>query len=151
MNLTQTATMNEREAPGDDEVFDGWRVRWTSRRRPYFAEQRDPGNPIDWDRGLVELHEPVLMLTKPGRKWVEVKGQSDIDRPVMLARGMTAAMLCDMHYAQEWGDFEKALYYGLEAERWHRLAQVRTNAQAVARATGVLFSAGPAGAGAKGT
>lgn len=70
----------DQETPGQDEVFDGWRASWTSRCRPYFATERDPGNPIDWDRTLVELHEPVLILKKPGRKFVEVKGQSEIDR-----------------------------------------------------------------------
>jgi hypothetical protein len=99
---------------------------------------------------LVELHEPVLMLEKPGRKFVEVKGQSDIDRPVMLARGMTSAMLCDAHFAREWGDIPAALKFEAEAERWHRLAQVRSNVNAVQRVGGRLL-AGPAGSGAKGT
>jgi hypothetical protein len=142
--------MSERETPGQGEQFDGWRARWTSRRRPYFAEQRDPGNPIDWDRRLVELHEPVLMLEKPGRKFVEVKGQSDVDRPVMLARGMTSAMLCDAHFARAWGDVPAALKFEAEAERWHRLAQVRSNVNAVQRVGGRLL-AGPADSGAKGT
>jgi hypothetical protein len=141
--------MSERETPGQDEQFDGWRARWSSRRRPYFAEERDPGNPIDWDRRLIELHEPVLMLEKPGRKFVEVKGQSDVDRPVMLAKGMTSAMLCDAHFAREWGDIPAAIKYEAEAERWHRLSQVRTNVNAVQRVGGRLL-AGPAGSGAKG-
>lgn len=141
--------MSDQDDPGQDEVFDGWRVHWTSRRRPYFAEERDPGNPIDWDRRLIELHEPVLVLNKPGRKFVEVKGQSEIDRPVMLARGMTSAMLCDAHFAREWGDIPAALRYEAEAERWHRLAQVRTNTLAVKR-TGARLLAGPAQAAVKG-
>lgn len=141
--------MSDRMTPGDGELFDGWRASWTSRRRPYFATERDPGNPIDWDRSLVELHEPVLILRKEGRKFVEVKGQSEIDRPVMLARGMTSAMLCDAHFAREWGDIPAALKFEAEAERWHRLAQVRTNVQAVRRTNGRLL-AGPAASGAKG-
>ena len=79
-----TVVASDREAPGQDDQFDGWRARWSVRRRPYFAEERDPTNPIDWDRRLIAIEEPVLVLSKPGRKFVEVKGQSDIDRPVML-------------------------------------------------------------------
>jgi hypothetical protein len=147
--LEQAGATDNRATPGQDDVFDGWRARWSSRRRPYFAEERDPGNPIDWDRRLIALEEPVLVLSKPGRKFVEVKGQSDIDRPVMLARGMTSAMLCDAHFAREWGDVAAALGYEADAERWHRLAQVRTNVNAVQRAGGRLL-AGPAASGAKG-
>ena len=141
--------MSERETPGQDEILDGWRVRWTSRRRPYFQAEYDPTNPIDWDRVITELHEPVLILRKDGRSYVEVKGQSDIDRPVMLARGMTSAMQCDAHFAREWGDIVSAMKFDDEAERWHRLAQVRTNVNAVQRAGGRLL-AGPANSGAKG-
>jgi hypothetical protein len=139
----------DRDTPGQDEVFDGWRACWSSRKRPYFAEERDPLNPADWDRSLITLMEPVLVLRKPGRKFVEVKGQSDIDRPIMLARGMTSAMLCDAHYAHAWGDTAAALRFEAEAERWHRLAQVRTNTRAVQR-VGARMLAGPAGSGAKG-
>jgi hypothetical protein len=81
---------------------------------------------------------------------VEVKGQSDIDRPVMLARGMVSAMLCDAHFAREWDDIPAALKFEADAERWHRLAQVRTNTLAVQRVGGRLL-AGPASSGAKGT
>jgi hypothetical protein len=144
------AVASDREAPGQDEQFDGWRASWSSRRRRYFAEERDPGNPIDWDRRLIELHEPVLILSKAGRKFVEVKGESEIDRPVMLARGMTSAMLCDAAFAREWGDIPATIKYEAEAERWHRVAKVRTNTNAVQRA-GASLLAGPAGAGAKGT
>jgi hypothetical protein len=144
------AVASDREAPGQDEQFDGWRAEWSSRRRRYFQEERDPANPIDWDRRLIELHEPVLILRKPGRKFVEVKGQSDIDRPVMLARGLTSAMLCDAHFAREWGDELAAMRYEAEAERWHRISDMRTNVNAVQRA-GARLLAMPAGAGAKGT
>ena len=137
------------QTPGQDDQFDGWRADWTSRRRPYFAEERDPGNPIDWDRSLIMLEEPVLILRKPGRKFVEVKGQSNVDRPVMLARGMVSAMLCDAHFAREWGDEVAALKFEVEAERWHRLAQLRANVNAVQR-TGARFLAGPANSGARG-
>jgi hypothetical protein len=140
----------DQETPGQDEVFAGWRAEWSSRRRRYFAEERDPTNPIDWDRRLIELHEPVLILRKPGRKFVEVKGESEIDRPVMLARGLTSAMLCDAHYAREWGDVAATLKYEAEAERWHRISDMRTNVNAVQRA-GARLLAMPAGAGAKGT
>ena len=145
-----TVVASDREAPGQDDQFDGWRARWSVRRRPYFAEERDPTNPIDWDRRLIAIEEPVLVLSKPGRKFVEVKGQSDIDRPVMLARGMTSAMLCDAHFAREWGDIPAALKFEAEAERWHRVAKLRTNVNAVQRA-GARMLAGPANSGAKGT
>ena len=140
--------MTDRDTPGQDEQFDGWVVRWSSRRRPYFAIERDVSRD-DWDRRLTQLHEPVLILTKPGRKWVEVKGQQDIDRPVMLARGMVSAMLCDAHFAREWGDEAAALRYDAEAERWHQLEKVRLNAAAVGR-VGARMIVSPAGAGAKG-
>jgi hypothetical protein len=80
---------------------------------------------------------------------VEVKGQSDIDRPAMLARGMTSAMLCDAHFAREWDDIPAAMKFEAEAERWHRLAQLRTNVNAAQRA-GARMLAGPAQSGAKG-
>jgi hypothetical protein len=140
--------MTDRDTPGQDEQFDGWAVRWSSRRRPYFAVERDVSRD-DWDRRLTELHEPVLVLTKPGRQWVEVKGQSDIDRPVMLARGMVSAMLCDAHFAREWGDEAAALRYDAEAERWHQIEKVRLGAAAVGRAVARMIVS-PAGAGAKG-
>ncbi len=140
----------DQETPGQDEVFEGWRAEWSSRRRRYFQEERDAANPLNWDRRLIELHEPVLVLRKPGRKFVEVKGQSEIDRPVMLARGMTSAMLCDAHFSKEWGDVPATLRYEAEAERWHRLADLRMNVSAVQRA-GARLLAMPAGSGAKGT
>ena len=139
--------MSDHDTPGQDEQFDGWRVRWSSRRRPYFATVIP--QPGDWDRALTELHEPVLVLTKPGRQWVEVKGQQDIDRPVMLARGMVSAILCDAHFARAWGDEAAALRYEAEAERWHQIEKVRLNAAAVGR-VGARMIVSPAGAGAKG-
>jgi hypothetical protein len=111
--------MSDRDTPGQDDQFDGWRVTWTSRRR------------ILPERG--EIHEPVLELRKPGRMWVEVKGQAGIDRPVMLAHGMVSASLCDAHFAREWGDEWAALKYEAEAARWRQLVKVRTNAAAVGR------------------
>jgi len=141
--------MSDHDTPGQDQVFDGWRATWSSRKRRYFAEERDPGNPIDWDRVRIELHEPILVLRKEGRKYVEVKGQSDIDRPAMLARGMTSAKLCDAHFALEWGDLAAATKFEAEANEWHRVAKVRTNVNAVQRA-GARLVAGPAGSGAKG-
>lgn len=140
--------MSDRETPGQDEAFAGWRARWTSRRRPYLAVVTG-ALPTEWDRQRTELAEPVLTLSKPGRRFVEVKGQSDIDRPVMLARGMASAMLCDAHFARGWGDEAAALRYEVAAEEWTRVAKVRTNANAVQRA-GAKMMAGPAGSGAKG-
>lgn len=134
--------------PGQDDQFNGWRVRWTSRRRRYFAVIIP--NDAVWDRQPTEIHEPVLVLTKPGRKWVEVKGESEIDRPVMLARGMTSAMLCDAHFAREWGDLAASARYTIEADRWNRIAKLRTTAHAVQR-VGARMAVGPAGSGAKGT
>lgn len=130
--------MSDRETPGQDDQFDGWRVRWSSRRRR------------NYQRG--ELHEPVLVLTKPGRKWVEVKGQTEIDRPVMLAHGMVSASLCDAHFARQWGDEAAALRYDAEAERWRQVVKVRTVAAAVQRVNGraARMAVGPAGAGARG-
>jgi hypothetical protein len=145
----KSAVESDVDAPGEGDLFNGWRAHWSSRRRPYFAEERDPADPLNWDRSLVTLHEPVLMLTKAGRKWVEVKGQSEVDRPIMLARGMVSAMLCDAHFAHEWGDIPAAMGFEEEAERWHRLAKVRMNARAVQR-TGARMLAGPAQSGAKG-
>lgn len=136
------------QTPGQDDQFDGWRVRWSSRRRPYFAVVR-PNGPETWDRTLTELHEPVLILTKPGRKWIEVKGQSDIDRPAMLAHGMVSASLCDAHFARQWGDEAAALRYEVDAERWRQIVKVRTVVVAVQR-VGARMAVGPAGAGAKG-
>jgi hypothetical protein len=111
--------MSDRDTPGQDDQFDGWRVTWTSRRR------------ILPERG--EIHEPVLELRKPGRMWVEVKGQAGIDRPVMLAHGMVSASLCDAHFARQWGDEGAALRYEAEAARWRQLVKIRTNAAAVGR------------------
>lgn len=139
--------MTDRDTPGQDDQFDGWRVRWSSRRRPYFAVVVP--KPGDWGRALTELHEPVLVLTKSGRQWIEVKGQSDIDRPVMLARGMVSAMLCDAHFARQWGDEAAAMGFDAKAARWHTLAKLRTNAAAVGR-VGARMAIGAAGAGAKG-
>ena len=127
--------MSDRDTPGHDDQFDGWRVRWSSRRRR--TDQRG------------ELHEPVLVLTKPGRMWVEVKGQTEIDRPVMLAHGMVSAMRCDAHFARQWGDDGAALMYEIKAERWRQIVKVRTIGAAVHR-VGARFAVGPAGAGAKG-
>jgi len=140
--------VSDRETPGQDDRLDGWSVRWSSRRRPYLVVVRGT-LASEWDRRRTELREPVLVLTKPGRKWIEVKGQADIDRPAMLARGMTSAMLCDAHFAREWGDEAAALRCEAEAERWHRVAKVRTNALAVRR-VGARLLAGPAGSGARG-
>ncbi len=144
--------MSDHETPGQDDEFDGWRARWTSRRRPYFAVQHG-ATPAEWDRGLVALHEPVLILTKPGRRFVEVKGQADIDRPVMLAHGMVSASLCDAHFARQWGDEAAAVAYEIEAERWRRIVDVRTVAAAVQRVGGkaARMLVEPAGAGARGT
>jgi hypothetical protein len=127
--------MSDREAPGDGDEFGGWRARWTSRRRRHDL--------------VGHVHEPVLVLTKPGRRWVEVKGQGEVDRPVMQARGLTAALLCDAAFAREWGDEAAALRFEAEAERWHRLAKVRANAVAVGR-VGARMIVGPAGSGANG-
>lgn len=146
MTTLETAP-SDIDTPGQDDQFHGWRARWTSRRRRYFAVIL----PTDaaWDRQPTEITEPVLILSKPGRKTVEVKGQSDIDRPVMLARGMTSAMLCDAHFAREWGDLRAVREFTGLAETWHTVAKLRTNANAVQRA-GARMIAGSAGAGAKG-
>jgi len=128
--------MSDRDTPGDGDEFDGWRVRWSSRRRR------------NYQRG--ELHEPVLILTKPGRSWVEVKGQCEIDRPVMLAHGMVSASLCDAHFAHQWGDEAAAIRYEIEAERWRQIVKVRTIGAAVQRVGAARMAVEPAGAGAKG-
>lgn len=127
--------MSDIETPGQDDKFYGWRARWTSRRRKHFlvivlTKMRD------WDKRLTDLHEPILVLAKPGRRVVEVTGQIEIDRPVMLARGMKAAMICDAHFAREWGDEASARRYDLEALRWHRVEKVRMAALAVQRVAG---------------
>jgi hypothetical protein len=140
--------VSDRETPGDGDEFGGWRLRWTSRRRPYFATVTG-ALPTEWDRRLTEIAEPVLVLAKPGRKWVEVKGQSEVDRPVMQAKGMSAALLCEAEFSRQWGDEAAALRFTAEAERWHRISKVRANANAVQR-VGARMIAGPAGAGAKG-
>lgn len=143
--------MSDREAPGEGDQFDGWRIAWKTRTRPYFAVVR-PNGPETWDRDRIVITEPVLILTKPGRQWIEVKGQSDIERPAMLAHGMVSAMLCDAHFARGWGDDAAALRYDAEAERWRRIVNVRTIAAAVQRvgARAARLAVGPAGAGAKG-
>lgn len=129
--------MSDRETPGQDDEFDGWRIDWTSRRRLVIL-----------GGDAVEIHEPVLEMRKPGRSWIEVKGQAGIDRPCMLAHGMVSASLCDAHFARAWGDEAAALRYDAEAERWRQIVKVRTNAAAVGRVGGRLL-AGPAGAGAR--
>lgn len=127
--------MSDRETPGQDDEFAGWRVEWTSRRRGVYG------------RGV--LVEPVLELRKPGRMWVEVKGEAGIDRPCMLAHGMVSAHLCDAHFARQWGDEAAALGHEAEAERWRQIVKVRTNAAAVGR-TGARLLAGTAGASPRG-
>lgn len=114
--------MSDRETPGQDDEFDGWRVSWTSRRRAVILAG-----------DAVPVLEPVLELRKPGRMWVEVKGEAGIDRPVMLAHGMVSASLCDAAYAREWGDEAAALRYEAEAQRWRQLVKVRTTAAAIRR------------------
>jgi hypothetical protein len=130
--------MSDRETPGQDDQFDGWRVDWTSRCRFVIL-----------GGDIAEIHEPVLQLRKPGRKWVEVKGQAGIDRPVMLAHGMVSASLCDAHFARQWGDEGAALKYEAEADRWRQLVKIRTNAAAVGR-VGARMLAGTAGAKPRG-
>jgi hypothetical protein len=114
--------MSDRETPAQDDQIDGWRVEWTSRRRLAIL-----GGEVG------KLHEPVLKLRKPGRMWIEVKGQEGIDRPCMLAHGMAAAYICDAHFAREWGDEGAAIRYEAEAERWRQIVKVRTSASAVRR------------------
>lgn len=123
--------MSDRETPGQDDEFDGWRIKWTSRRR------------IVHPHG--ELHEPVLEMRKPGRQWIEVKGQVGIDRPCMLAHGMVSASLCDAHFARQWGDEGAAMKYEAEAERWRQLVKIRTNALAVGRVNGRRIKQGMPG------
>lgn len=129
--------MSDRETPGEGDLIEGWRVRWTSRIRR------------NYQRG--ELHEPVLILTKAGRSYVEVKGQCEIDRPVMLAHGMVSANLCDAHFARQWGDEAAALRYEMAAGRWRDIVKVRTVAAAVQRVNGraARMMVSPAGAGAR--
>lgn len=151
MTAYATAT-SDVATPGNEDHYNGWRVRWTSRRRRSFAVILPPDRVPSgrWDRTPTELHEPVLILSKPGRKTVEVTGEAAVDRPVMLARGMTSAMRCDAHFAREWGDAGAALRYEIEAEGWHRIAKLRATAAAVHRA-GARMIAGPAGSGAEGS
>jgi hypothetical protein len=130
--------MSDRETPGQDDQIDGWRIRWTSRRRYALIGGEAKA-----------IHEPVLELRKPGRQWIEVKGQAGIDRPCMLAHGMVSASLCDAHFAREWGDEGAALKYEAEAERWRQLVRIRTNPAAVGRVGGRLL-AGTAGARPRG-
>jgi hypothetical protein len=113
--------MSDRETPGQDDQIDGWRIRWTSRRRYALIGGEAKA-----------IHEPVLELRKPGRQWIEVKGQAGIDRPCMLAHGMVSASL-----------------YEAEAERWRQLVRIRTNTAAVGRVGGRLL-AGTAGARPRG-
>jgi len=130
--------MSDRETPGQDDEFDGWRIEWTSRRRLVIA-----------NGDAVEIHEPVLEMRKPGRSWIEVKGEAGIDRPCMLAHGMVSASLCDAHFARQWGDEGAALTYEAEAERWRQLVRIRTNTAAIQRLGARLF-AGIAGASSQG-
>lgn len=142
--------MSDRETPGHDDEIDGWRIRWKTRSRYYFAGVHP--TPDTWDRDRITIHEPVLILTKPGRQWIEVKGQSDIERPAMLAHGMVSAMLCDAHFAREWGDEAAAFQHEARAEQWRKIVNIRTVAAAVERvgARAARMAIGPAGAGAKG-
>lgn len=129
--------MSDQETPGQDDQFDGWRIRWTSRRRNVL---------IGGD--VREIYEPVLEMRKPGRMWIEVKGQAGIDREAMLAHGMVSASLCDAHFARDWGDDAAAMKYERAADYWNQIVKVRTNAAAVGR-VGARMLVGPAGAGAR--
>jgi hypothetical protein len=129
--------MVDTTTPAQDDRIDGWVVEWTSRRRLAIVGGE-----------VAKIHEPVLKLRKPGRMWVEVKGQEGIDRPCMLAHGMVSASLCDAHFARQWGDEGAAIRYEAEAERWRQIVKVRTNTAAVQRVGGRML-AGSAGAGAK--
>jgi hypothetical protein len=144
---------SDADTPGEGDEFDGWRVRWSSRRRPYFAPEHDPANPADWDRRPVEIVEPVLILTKPGRSWIEVKGQAGIDRQVMLAHGMVSAMYCDAEFAARWGDDAEIRRLAAKIDEWRQIVRVRTAAAAVQRVGGRaarMLASRPAGAGARG-
>jgi hypothetical protein len=130
--------MSDRDTPAQDDRIDGWVVEWTSRRRLAIV-----GGEVQ------KIHEPVLKLRKPGRMWVEVKGQADIDRPCMLAHGMVSASLCDAHFARQWGDEGAAIKYEAAADNWRQIVKVRTNTAAVGRVGGRML-AGTAGARPRG-